>query len=127
MPKTLTNTKKKTSKAAAHPPKSKAAKAPRKSVRAESISKPTKTLTRIIVRCNCGFGNQLYIRGHGVGLLTWDKGIQLRNIDADRWVWETASRFDKAEFKLLINDRQYEIGENHSLTYGAEIDFSPQF
>lgn len=127
MPKTLTNAKKKTSKAAAHPSKSKAAKAPRTSVRAESISKPTKTLTRIIVRCNCGFGNQLYIRGHGVGLLTWDKGIQLRNIDADRWVWETASRFDKAEFKLLINDRQYEIGENHSLTYGAEIDFSPQF
>lgn len=127
MSKTLANTKKNNSKSTASAARSKNATSTRKPVRTENPSKTAKTLTRILVRCNCGFGNQLYIRGHGVGLLTWEKGIQLRNVGADSWIWETASRFDQAEFKLLINDSHYEIGENHILSYGAEIDLSPQF
>jgi hypothetical protein len=82
--------------------------------------------TRIVVKFDVGFNNHLFIRGHGANL-NWDRGVLLKNIKNDEWVWETDLPFTAGEFKVLINDRQYETGENHRLNCGATIQYTPRF
>lgn len=82
--------------------------------------------TRIVIKYDVGFNNMIYLRGKGANL-SWDKGICLKNTNPDEWVWETDSPFTACEFKVLINDKHYEIGENHPLTCGASIQYTPKF
>jgi hypothetical protein len=82
--------------------------------------------TKITVKCDIGFKNTLYIRGKGANL-SWDKGIPMKNIKADEWVWETESSFPNGEFKVLINDQQYESGQNHPLKPGTTMQYAPHF
>ena len=82
--------------------------------------------TQITVKFDVGFSNQIYLRGQGANL-SWDKGVQLRNVKADEWIWETEVPFPYCEFKVLINDRVYENGENHILKQGASLVFTPKF
>lgn len=89
-------------------------------------SEKEKSKTRITIKYDAGFPNQLYIRGNGAGL-KWDKGTLLKNANTDEWVWETDGPFSTFEFKILINDNQYEVGENHQAHYGANILYSPKF
>lgn len=84
------------------------------------------TKTRITVKYNVGFNNTLYLRGKGANL-NWEKGIPMRNIKADEWMWETDAAFPSAEFKVLINDKTYETGPNHMLHQGATIQYTPHF
>ena len=86
----------------------------------------TKPVTRIIINYDVGFSNALYIRGHGANL-NWEKGILLKNTKCDEWVWETEAVFPNAEFKILINDKTYETGENHSLQCGSTTHYKPNF
>lgn len=99
-------------------------------------SKPTKLITqnksnqkqtKIIVKCNCGFPNNLFIRGEGIAELGWERGIAMKNINTDEWIWETDKPFTKVQFKIMLNDRQYEVGENHILEYGSQITLTPKF
>ena len=85
-----------------------------------------KTFGKVIIKCDVGFGNLLFIRGRGAGL-SWDKGIVLKSQGADEWVWEPKQTFNECEFKVLINDQNYETGENHWLTCGATIQYNPSF
>lgn len=82
--------------------------------------------TRIAIKYDVGFGNAIYLRGKGA-LLSWDKGILLRNVKTDEWIWETETPFTSCEFKVLINDKTYELGANHTLTCGSSIQYSPKF
>jgi hypothetical protein len=82
--------------------------------------------TRIVVKYDVGFNNSLHIRGAGASL-SWEKGIPLTNVRSDEWIWESNKPFTSCEFKVLINDQQYEIGENHLLTYGTTIQYTPTF
>lgn len=82
--------------------------------------------TRIVVKFDVGFGNFLTIRGKGADL-NWDKGIPLKNMKKDEWVWETEAAFNTGEFKILINDKHYESGENHPLKCGATVQVTPFF
>lgn len=82
--------------------------------------------TRIVIRYDVGFHNTLSLRGKGANL-SWDKGFLLKNIKPDEWVWETETLFNTCEFKVLINDHHYEIGENHPLSCGASIQYTPKF
>ncbi len=91
-----------------------------------SGSKKKGPLSRIVVKFDVGFNNSIYLRGEGSDL-SWDRGIILKNIKADEWVWETNSSFTKCEFKVLINDRQYELGENHRLQCGTSFEYTPSF
>lgn len=86
----------------------------------------TAPATRIIVNYNVGFGNALYLRGKGASL-SWDRGILLKNTEQDKWVWETSSPFTTCEFKVLINDTDYENGENRLLACGAHLEYAPTF
>jgi hypothetical protein len=83
-------------------------------------------LTRVVIHCDVGFNNSIFIRGNGANL-SWDKGIMLLNTRFDEWVWETNQPFDSCEFKVLINDLQYEQGNNHILTCGNCVEYTPQF
>lgn len=82
--------------------------------------------TRVTIKHNVGFGNQLYIRGKGANL-SWEKGVLLKNVKPDEWMWETDTNFTSCEFKILINDKDYEKGENHQIPYGASVAYTPHF
>lgn len=82
--------------------------------------------TRIIIKYDVGFNNSLSLRGKGANL-SWDRGVSLKNVKPDEWVWETETSFATCEFKVLINDRQYEAGNNHTLACGASIQYTPKF
>lgn len=84
------------------------------------------SMTRVVVKYDIGFSNTMYIRGKG-GNLSWDKGIPLKNTKNDEWVWETDLNFSNAEFKVLINDKIYEAGYNHTLQSGSTLEYTPQF
>lgn len=83
-------------------------------------------LSRVVINCNVGFNNSIFIRGNGANL-SWDKGIMLQNTRPDEWVWETDQSFNSCEFKVLINDTQYEQGDNHILTNENCIEYTPLF
>ena len=82
--------------------------------------------TRITIQYDVGFSNSMYVRGKGAAL-SWEKGVPLKNTQANEWVWETTAPFTTCEFKVLINDQEYEIGDNHLLTCGALIHYTPKF
>lgn len=82
--------------------------------------------TRITVKYDIGFGNTLYIRGSRGGL-NWDKGIPMKNVKSDEWIWDSNEVFSNGEFKVLINDRIYEVGPNQQLHYGKNLQYTPKF
>jgi hypothetical protein len=87
---------------------------------------PSSQVSRVEVEYDAGFGNQLYIRGEG-GNLSWEKGTPMTNVDSTHWAWETKSSSQSCVFKILINDVQYEVGENHTLTSGGTLRYTPRF
>lgn len=82
--------------------------------------------TRLTVKYDIGYQNKFFIRGKGAGL-SWDKGQELTNVKPDEWIWETQVSFSQCEFKVLINDEIYEIGENHFLNCGSSVVYTPHF
>ena len=92
----------------------------------EKGAKIKKDKTRILVRYNVGYDNHLFIRGSAGGL-NWERGVMLKNIGPDEWVWESTAPFQDCEFKVLINDRQFESGENHHIRDGAAVQYTPNF
>lgn len=82
--------------------------------------------TRVLVKYDVGFQNSMSIRGKGANL-NWNKGIPLKNVKPDEWVWETDASFNTCEFKVLINDTVFETGENHPISCGASLHYTPKF
>jgi hypothetical protein len=100
--------------------------APKQLHASQSMAK-TASHTSIVVKCNCGFANNLFLRGEGIPGINWNKGTLLKCVKADEWVWESDTPFKSAKFKILLNDKQYELGENHSIDCGKSITFTPNF
>ncbi len=98
----------------------------RKKKHKEKGSRSKREKTRIVIRYNVGYDNHLFIRGSAGGL-NWDRGVMLKNIGPDEWVWETTDHFQDCEFKVLINDNQFEAGENHHIRDGAAVQYTPIF
>ncbi|MBA3722595.1 MAG: hypothetical protein H0W88_09365 [Parachlamydiaceae bacterium] len=91
-----------------------------------SDKKKSNIQSKVTIKFDVGFKNHLTIRGKGANL-SWEKGIALKNTKPDEWVWETDATFPNCEFKILINDKQYEAGENHNLKAGTSITYTPKF
>jgi hypothetical protein len=87
----------------------------------------TSTKTKLTIKYDCGFPNIITIRGSGAPQLSWEKGVPLKNVKPDEWVFETDASFGKCEFKVLINDTIYESGSNHTLMCGAQSQYTPHF
>lgn len=98
---------------------------PSSALSSNSVRKKGPT-SKITVKYDVGFSNTLYLRGKGANL-SWDRGVTLKNVKNDEWVWETDQSFTTCEFKVLINDKEYEAGANHTLTCGASIQYTPKF
>jgi hypothetical protein len=90
------------------------------------LPEPIPSKTQIIIKCDAGWGNKLYIRGDGPGM-NWEKGIKLRNIDKDTWVFETQSGSPSFEYKILFNDKDWETGCNHKIGCQKNQEINPQF
>lgn len=88
-------------------------------------NRPIQT-TRITVKYDAGVGNKLTIQGTAPGL-NWGKGIEMKNLGNNIWIWETQSDFEKFEFKILLNDKQYETGQNHTIECGKKNEIVPSF
>jgi hypothetical protein len=80
----------------------------------------------LVVRQKLNCGESLYIRGAetentftiNMSVPNWNKGTQLKNQNPDTWVTPIEINIDKcrkAAFKFLINDKQWENGEDHDL------------
>jgi len=82
--------------------------------------------TRLTIKYDVGFSNQLFIRGKGANL-SWDKGQLLKNVKPDEWIWECETPFNTCEFKILINDHVYENGDNHQINSGCSLVYTPNF
>lgn len=93
-----------------------------------SYTPPAKTVTKIRVHYNVGYGNTMYLRGNSYPLW-WDQGRKMRNVGTDVWEFEieripAGQRF---EFKPLINDSRWSTGNNFVGTGGQTIDIYPGF
>lgn len=82
--------------------------------------------TRVTIKRDVGFNNSLTIRGCGANL-SWEKGTPLKNISANEWIWETDVEFISCEFKVLLNDKIYETGENHRIKCNSLAQYCPHF
>lgn len=86
-----------------------------------------KKKTRIVVQIDADSAHRIYLRGEGPSELSWDKGVELKKEHADEWVFETDNAFTTGEFKVLVNDQTFELGESHSLYPGASMRINPKF
>ncbi len=107
----------------------KAKKTPAKKVTSKpakkAAGKKNKT-TKIVVKYDCGFANHLTLRGEGAGL-SWHHGTPLKNTSTDEWTFEVMAPDEVFEFKILINDQVFEMGENHKVHSGEKLHLLPKF
>lgn len=92
----------------------------------KTAAKKKDKTTKVIVKYDCGFSNHLSIRGEGAGL-SWYKGTPLKNLSQDEWIFDVVFPESHLEFKILINDQVFEIGDNHKVKNGQSIQIAPQF
>lgn len=79
----------------------------------------------IEAKIDVGFGNNLFVRGQGAGL-SWDRGVQLENVDQKTWRLSVPAT-DKLQFKLLLNDSIWAQGEDVVAAPGKKIEVTPAF
>jgi HSP20 family molecular chaperone IbpA len=105
------------------------------SIKTESISSqvlippPVVSKTKILVRCDAGYPNQLYLRGQGAPFLSWDHGIEMQMVQApDLWALEfDQTDFQNLKYKVLKNDQIWENGDDHEIEIGQEQEINPKF
>ncbi|MDP0499032.1 MAG: hypothetical protein Q7P63_02930 [Verrucomicrobiota bacterium JB022] len=84
------------------------------------------SVTTVVCKVDIGYGNQLYIRGEGNGL-SWDQGVLMENCGADEWCWSSNQVEGELTFKVLLNDTEWQQGDDQIVLAGATISFSPSF
>lgn len=91
-----------------------------------SPTTPNKTVIR--VHYDVGWGNTMYLRGNTYPLW-WDQGRLMRNTASDCWEFEIERipYGDTFEFKPLINDATWSVGNNYTVSGGSTIDIYPSF
>jgi hypothetical protein len=67
-----------------------------------------------------------YIRGEGPDL-SWDRGVPLKQLSEGEWFWESEKPFEAGSFKVVLDDKLYELGENHPLLPGSSTRINPKF
>jgi hypothetical protein len=82
-------------------------------------------LTTIDVKLDVGFGNAVYLRGHGGGL-TWERGVPLSCVDGKTWRWSGTVK-DPITFKPLINDKIWSAGTDLTVKPGQKLEVKPIF
>ncbi len=83
--------------------------------------------TRLSVRYNTGVGKSLSLRGEGAPGLSWEKGIPLKNIDGDLWIWESSADFSEILYKILLDDKAWEKGPDRRAACHLREEITPEF
>ena len=89
-----------------------------------AASKRSKTV--IEAKIDIGFGNLLYIRGDAPGL-SWRSGIPMDCKGADSWSVSMSDTNSAFEYKVLINDIHWAVGENNIAQPGVTSTTEPSF
>lgn len=103
------------------------------SSQAAKVSIDTRTAvpaTKISVRYDAGFGNTLFLRGEGAEFLSWGepRGLEMKCIESDLWALEfNQTDFKNLKYKVLINDTQWEKGNDHEIQQGQQQEIVPRF
>jgi hypothetical protein len=84
-----------------------------------------KTIT-ISAKVDVGFGNTLYLRGEGKDL-SWDQGLPMVCVADDEWSLTISKSSKPRIFKFLVNDEQWNLGEDYSLRANQAGSFKPSF
>jgi len=92
---------------------------------AASAAPVSGAVTVIDVKHDVGFGNALFLRGHG-GDLTWDRGVRLICVDGKTWRWSGTVK-GPLTFKLLINDKIWSAGNDLTIKPGQKLEVKPNF
>lgn len=111
-----------TKPAAAKPAAPKAVKEPAK----KAPAKKKAAATTVAAEIDVGFGNSLFIRGEGPGM-SWEEGIPMECADSSVWSYSTSAATAPFDFKLLINDLTWSLGENYTAQPGKKNTVSPNF
>ncbi|MBO6101633.1 MAG: hypothetical protein J6P03_00065 [Opitutales bacterium] len=83
-------------------------------------------LTKVVVKFDAGWGNNLFIRGSGAGL-NWQQGVLMQCVDSAEWIWENKVAKGSVDFKILVNDEVWSIGEDYSVSAGDTLTVYPEF
>ncbi|MBU1899190.1 endonuclease/exonuclease/phosphatase family protein [Myxococcota bacterium] len=67
--------------------------------------------TEIRARFNAGFGHALSLRGEG-GPLSWAAGLPLINVEAEVWAIALSELSQAFEYKLLLDDTAWQVGDD---------------
>ncbi|MDR1458425.1 MAG: hypothetical protein LBI37_02765 [Puniceicoccales bacterium] len=95
--------------------------------RNSAASKSKDGATKIFANIDVGWGNILYIRGEGDDL-SWEKGIPMKNNGNNIWTWSSSTKkCINFQYKLLINDTIWCIGENFTANAGNDNHIAPAF
>lgn len=94
----------------------------------ETYMPPALNLTTIRVHYNAGQGNSVWLRGD-IYPFWWDRGREARWTAGNVWVWETEriAAGQSFQFKPLVNDYTWSVGDNFAATGGTTIDVYPIF
>jgi hypothetical protein len=87
---------------------------------------PADRLTVVEAQAEVSSGNSLYIRGQGQGL-SWHKGQPLKRSFAGKWIWTSSKVKGKLFFRLLLNDRIWDRGDDVLMEAGKMIEVAPVF
>ena len=97
------------------------------SASAKNASTPSsQTCTTVIAKIDVGWGNALYVRGHG-GSLSWEKGKLLENKGPSEWMVTFHNLQQPMHLKFLINDQVWAQGENIAIQPGKTLICKPVF
>ena len=91
---------------------------------AAPVQVKSQPVTSVLAKVDVGFGSTLSIRGEGANL-SWEKGQPMAWYD-NAWHWGTNTK-DNFEFKVLVNDTKWSVGENIKATSGDKIEIVPVF
>lgn len=82
--------------------------------------------TQISVRFDAKPHERLFIRGTGPNM-SWNQGVELRRTGANLWTFESRENFQRFEYKILLNDTQWETGSNRTFERGNKGEINPRF
>lgn len=85
---------------------------------------PAPEPTTIRATFDVGYGHALYLRGSGWPL-SWGAGEPMQWSEGDTWSLTLPGVHGALEVKVLIDDQQWEDGENHRVEAGGELSFVP--
>lgn len=94
----------------------------------EVVKSSSVPITYITVKYNAGYGNSLSMCGTGPNM-SWeaDKALLLRCVGDDTWVYETSSSFEPFHFKILLNGKVWEEGDDHIVSKDKPVEIVPRF